>query len=234
MLQLVSSVATVIVATSLLSMCAQGVQGAQVKADVNVPKCPSTTSFMYDSGIPKNDPSCPKTEVTMCYTQNKLKIDFTAYDETNFYFDPKHKTNDDIWAYEVVEAFIYKGTDDPQTYFEYEASPNNVTFNAFIYNPSRTRASGSPFDHAYVEDPIGDGFEVNTVLDKKNKVWKSHNVIPLGIFNGESPKGSVWRMNFFRTVTSPKKYPDQQLCGWKNTKAANFHITKAFGTVAFV
>ncbi|KAJ2081767.1 hypothetical protein H4R24_002092 [Coemansia sp. RSA 988] len=203
-------------------------------ADISVPACPERTLFTFSAGIPDTDPKCPLTLVSMCYTSTQLQLDFTAYNETSFYFDPKQETNGDIWEYNVVEAFIYKGTDDPQTYFEYEANPNNVTFNAFIYNPSRTRANGAPFDHAYIADPFADGFAIDTKLDKRNHIWKSSNTIPLALFNGENPKGSSWRMNFFRTVTSPKTYPDQQLCGWKNTNAANFHITSAFGTVSFV
>ncbi|PIA18055.1 hypothetical protein COEREDRAFT_79999 [Coemansia reversa NRRL 1564] len=207
---------------------------SKYKADIRVPECPARTLFTFNTGIPESDPNCPLTLVSMCYTSTQLQLDFTAYNETNFYFDPKQETNEDIWEYEVVEAFIYKGTDDPQTYFEYEVNPNNVTYNSFVYNPSRTRADGAPFDHALIADPFADGFGVDTKLDKQNHTWKSTNTIPLALFNGENPKGSTWRMNFFRTVTSPKTYPDQQLCGWKNTNAANFHITSAFGTVSFV
>ncbi|KAJ2796710.1 hypothetical protein H4R20_005443, partial [Coemansia guatemalensis] len=203
-------------------------------ADISVPECPARTVFTFSTEIPGSQPRCPSTQVSMCYTSTQLQLDFTAYQEKNFYFDPTQETNGDIWEYEVVEAFIYKGTDDPQTYFEYEVSPNNVTYNAFVYNPSRTRAAGAPFDHAFISNPFADGFAVNTELDKKKHIWKSSNTIPLALFNGENPKGSSWRMNFFRTVTSPKTYPDQQLCGWKNTNAANFHITSAFGKVSFV
>ncbi|KAJ2724302.1 hypothetical protein GGI07_002076 [Coemansia sp. Benny D115] len=213
-----------------VAVLASAVQGA----DVNVPACPATTSFNFNVGIPDLNPSCPQTTVTMCYTSTSLHIDFTANGETSFYYDPAHKTNGDIWAYNVVEAFIHPGTDNPQTYFEYEASPNNITYNAFVYNPSRTRAAGTPFDHAFISAPFSDGFAINTVLDKSNNVWKSYNTIPLALFNGENPKGKTWRMNFFRTVTSPSKYPEQQLCGWKNTNAYNFHVTSAFGTIAFV
>ncbi|KAJ1718997.1 hypothetical protein LPJ53_006156 [Coemansia erecta] len=225
---------TRLLSSLLVCLTASALAFSANSADLKIPACPSTTSFTYNTGIPAKDPTCPLTKVTICYTPTQLHLDFEAYNETNFYFDSKQKTNDGIWAYEVVEAFISKGSDDPQTYFEYEVNPNNVTYNAIVYNPSRVRATGTPFEHAYITDPFGDGFAVNTVLDKKKSVWKSTNVIPLGLFNGENPKGSTWRMNFFRTVTSPKKYPDQQLCGWKNTHEANFHITSAFGKVKFV
>ncbi|KAJ2591934.1 hypothetical protein IWW49_001292 [Coemansia sp. RSA 1797] len=196
---------------TLLLLAATAVLACGV--DVKVPACPSTTSFTFNTGIPAVDPSCPLTE---------------------FYYDASQTTNGDIWEYEVVEAFIYKGADDPQTYFEYEVNANNVTYNAFVYNPSRVRKEGAPFDHAFVMDPFGDGFEVDTRVNKKAQLWHTSSVIPLALFNGENPRGSTWRMNFFRTVTGPSTFPNQQLCGWKNTNAANFHITSAFGRVKFV
>ncbi|KAJ2492591.1 hypothetical protein IWW37_001346 [Coemansia sp. RSA 2050] len=201
--------------------------------DLKVPKCPSTVSAKFTTQIPLGA-ACPQTNVDLCYTNTALSLVFTALGETNFYFDPKQTTNDNIWEYEVMEAFIHKGSDDPQTYFEYEVSPNNVTFNAFIFNPSRVRKAHAPFDHAYIAEPFNDGFTVSTVLDKKSKKWTSHSTIPLALFNGENPHGTTWRMNFFRTITSPSTFPNQQLCGWKNTGQANFHITPAFGTVQLV
>ncbi|KAJ2642077.1 hypothetical protein GGF44_001833 [Coemansia sp. RSA 1694] len=202
-------------------------------SDLKVPKCPSTSSAKFTTQIPSGT-ACPQTKVALCYTDTSLDLVFTAHGETDFYFNSTQTTNGDIWKYEVMEAFIYKGADDPQTYFEYEVSPNNVTFNAFIYNPSRVRKANAAFDHAYIAEPFKDGFAVNTVLDRANKRWTSHSTIPLALFNGENPRGTTWRMNFFRTITSPSKYPDQKLCGWKNTGQANFHITPAFGTVKFV
>ncbi|KAJ2596418.1 hypothetical protein H4R99_004931 [Coemansia sp. RSA 1722] len=203
------------------------------KIDLAVPRCPATAPAKFTTQVPSGSP-CPQTQVDLCYTDTSLNLKFTARGETNFHFDPSQTTNGDIWEYEVMEAFIHKGYNDPQTYFEYEVSPNNVTYNSFVYNPSRVRAAGQPFDHAFVTDPFADGFKVNTVLDKTNKVWTSESSIPLALFNGEDPRGSVWRMNFFRTITGPDTFPNQQLCGWKNTNLANFHVTPVFGTVLFV
>ncbi|KAJ1831452.1 hypothetical protein IWW55_003532 [Coemansia sp. RSA 2706] len=202
--------------------------------DAFVPACPAQASLKFNTGIPNPDPSCPDTHVSLCYTATHLMLDFAVLNETNFYYDPSQSTNGDIWEYEVVEAFIYRGLDDPQTYFEYEVNANNVTYNAFVYNPSRVRKDGAPFDHAFIENPFADGFAVDTKVYKPEQAWYASSAIPLALFNGENPKGSVWRMNFFRTVTSPSTYPDQQLCGWKNTGAANFHITGAFGKLKFM
>lgn len=222
----VSAVA-VVAASSLVS--------ASKVPSVNVPACPGVGTIKYSKSVP-DQTAFPLTKVDLCYTDTSLALTFTAYNETNFYFDPEQGTNDDIWAYEVMEAFIYKGTGDPQTYLEFEISPNNVTYQAFVYNPSKVRAEGAPFDHFFVTDPTADGFSATTTLDKPAERWVSSVKIPLGLFNvdGGTAKGTKWRMNFFRTITSPSTYPDQELGAWSPPDKASFHITKFLGNVKFV
>lgn len=204
-------------------------------AAVKVPCCPRKATITYDKSVPDKTPF-PLTQVDLCYTADSLELTLTAYNETSFYFDPSHGTNDDIWAYEVMEAFIHRGTRDPQTYLEFEVSPNNVTYQAFIYNPSKVRAEGAPFDHLFVSDPAADGFSARTTLDREAETWVSEARVPLGLFNvdrGEA-KGTEWRMQFLRTVTSPETFPDQELGAWNPPDVASFHITPEFGHVEFV
>ncbi|KAM3453491.1 hypothetical protein MY3296_003722 [Beauveria thailandica] len=202
---------------------------------VKVPACPAVGTVRFDESVPDRK-EFPATQVDLCYTDTELAITFTARNETNFYFDPKQGTNGDIWEYEVMEAFIYKGTDDPQTYLEFEVNPNNVTYQAFVYNPSKERAEGTPFDHAFISDPGADGFSAVTTLDKAKETWVSAVKIPLGLFNVDKgkAKGTKWRMNFFRTVVSPESYPEQGLGAWSVPDKASFHISKYFGNVDFV
>ena len=202
---------------------------------VDVPSCPRVGSIVYSKSVPDLTPF-PRTQVDLCYTDDSLELSFTAYDEVNYFFNASQGTNDDIWEYEVMEAFIYKGTEDPQTYVELEVNPNNVTYQAFVYNPSKTREAGAPFDHFFVSDPATDGFKSKTVLNKTAQTWKSTLTVPLGIFNVDvgKAKGTSWRMNFFRTVVSEEIYPNQILGGWGVPDQASFHITKYFGKVKFI
>ncbi|KAM3524769.1 hypothetical protein NHJ13051_004368 [Beauveria bassiana] len=202
---------------------------------VSVPACPAVGTVRFDESVPDRK-EFPATQVDLCYTDTELAITFTARNETNFYFDPKQGTNGDIWEYEVVEAFVYKGTDDPQTYLEFEVNPNNVTYQAFVYNPSKERAEGTPFDHAFISAPAADGFSAVTTLDKAKETWVSAVKMPLGLFNVDrgKAKGTKWRMNFFRTVVSPESYPEQGLGAWSVPDKASFHISKYFGNVNFV
>ena len=202
---------------------------------LEVPACPSVGSVEYSKSVPDLD-DFPLTQVDLCYDNDAIQLTFTAYNETNFYTNESYGTNDPIWEYEVMEAFIYKGTEDPQTYLELEISPRNVTFQAFIYNPSKVRAEGAPMDTMFVADPITDGLTATTELDKPGETWVSSVRVPLGFFNVDSgnAKGTKWRMNFFRTVVEPDTFPDQLLGAWSPTDEASFHKTPFFGNIEFV
>ncbi|KAJ9161270.1 Carbohydrate-binding domain, family 9-like, subgroup [Coniochaeta hoffmannii] len=202
---------------------------------LRVPGCPKTGSVTYNKSVPdKRD--FPTTKVDLCYTDDALEITFTAKQETSFYFNASQGTNEPIWQYEVMEAFIYQGTNDPQTYLEFEVNPNNVTFQAFIYNPSKVRTLGAPFDTFFITQPLVDGLTAETAFDKPAETWVSAASIPLGLFNVDKgkAKGTDWRMNFFRTVVSPDTFPDQLLGAWSVPDQASFHMTPFFGNVHFV
>ncbi|KAJ1919880.1 hypothetical protein H4219_001660 [Mycoemilia scoparia] len=213
------------------------VEATSHRPDLRVPACPRKATASFDKTLPDNKPF-PKTSVDLCYTNSALKLVFTATGESKYYVDEKQGTNDEIWRYEVMEAFISRGSEDPATYLEFEINPKNVTYQAFVYNPTRVRAENAPFDHFFVSDPIGDGLVAKTTTDAAKKLWVSDVTIPLALFNAESDvfrlRGSQWRMNFFRTITNETLYPDQILGAWKSPGKASFHITPAFGHITFI
>ncbi|KAK4495038.1 hypothetical protein PRZ48_013365 [Zasmidium cellare] len=198
---------------------------------LEVPACPDKGTITYNQSVPdKTD--FPKTQVDLCYGDKSISITFTAYEETNFYYNSSYTTNDPIYEYEVMETFIARGTNDPQTYLEFEVAPNNVTFQAFIFNPSKS----SPLDTAYLTTPLDDGLSATTTLDKPGQTWTSKVEVPLGLFNVDEgqAKGTEWRMNFFRTVVSPSTFPEQELGAWSPPDGDSFHVTPFFGDVRFV
>ncbi|KAI1433468.1 hypothetical protein GGR50DRAFT_503312 [Xylaria sp. CBS 124048] len=204
---------------------------------LKVPSCTDGKgSIQYNRSVPSGKKDFPRTHVDMCYTDTAIQITFTALDEVNFYYNASQTTNDPIYNYEVMEAFIYRGTNDPQQYLEFEVNPNNVTWQAFIYNPSKVRAQGAPFDQCMLKTPLVDGLVASTRLDRDAKTWVSDASIPLGLFNIDEglAKGTEWRMNFLRTVVSPATFPNQTLGAWNPPDEANFHITPLFGNVYFV
>ena len=153
---------------------------------------------------------------------------FSEYNPTNNTMTLEHR--------QPLETLVYHGHADPQTYLEFEVSPNNVTFQAFIYNPSKLRAPGAPFDTFFITEPLVDGLTANSTLDVPGETWTSEVSIPLGLFNVDEGQaaGTKWRMNFFRTVVAPDTFPDQELGAWNPTNMSNFHETPFFGDVRFV
>ncbi|KAI0970841.1 hypothetical protein F4678DRAFT_434882 [Xylaria arbuscula] len=204
---------------------------------LDVPSCDKGVgTAQYNRSVPNGEDEFPLTQVDLCYTDAELKITFTAFQEVNFFYNESQTTNDPIYEYEVMEAFIYKGTNDPTQYFEFEVSPNNITWQAFIYNPSKLRSTGAPFDNGQLTAPIVDGLVTSTTLDRNASVWVSNASLPLALFNvdaGEA-QGTKWRMNFLRTVVAPDTFPDQGLGAWNPTNQSNFHETPFFGHVSFV
>ncbi|KAI2602314.1 hypothetical protein GGR54DRAFT_624752 [Hypoxylon sp. NC1633] len=203
---------------------------------MTAPSCSAGSGTVhYDKSVPDKG-QFPKTQVDVCYDDTSVHVTFTAFEETNYYFNASQGTNDPIWQYEVMEGFIYRGTNDPQTYLEFEVNPNNVTFQAWIFNPSKVRAADHPLDTSYLTQPLIDGISAQTTLSKAAQKWTSSAKIPLGLFNVDNgqAKGTLWRMNFFRTVVAPATYPDQLLGAWSPTNESNFHMTPFFGHVSFV
>ena len=221
--------------TTLLLAASAAIPALAAVPSLDVPACPEKGVIQYDKSVP-NLTAFPLTEVRLCYDTTAIFIDFTAFNETNFFYNASQTTNDPIYNYEVMEAFIYRGTNDPQTYLEFEVSPANVTFQAFIYNPTKVRATGAPFDTFYVAEPLVDGLNSTTTLDRPGQTWTSNARIPLGLFNVDNgtAAGTQWRMNFFRTVVAPETFPDQLLGAWNPPDEASFHKTPFFGNVNFV
>uniref|UniRef100_A0A093VJ14 Carbohydrate-binding domain-containing protein n=1 Tax=Talaromyces marneffei PM1 TaxID=1077442 RepID=A0A093VJ14_TALMA len=206
---------------------------AQLVPALKVPECPGQGVATFNESNPDHAPF-PLTKVSLCYTLTFLELKFEAYNEESFFFNPDHKINDDIWQYEVMGIFISPGPNDPATYLEVDVSPNNVTYQAFIFNPTRVHAAGTPFDRFLVGDPKTDGIEASTHLDREAQIWTSLVQIPLTLFNVEDPQGSLWRINFFRTVTSPELFPDRRLGAWALTDQPHLHVTPCFGKVTFI
>ncbi|KAK8044851.1 hypothetical protein PG993_004875 [Apiospora rasikravindrae] len=202
---------------------------------LQVPACPQLGVASFKKTVP-DQKDFPPTEVALCYGDDSIDLAFTAHNETNFYYDPSQGTNEAIWEYEVMETFIALGDKDPQTYLEFEVNPNNVTFQAFIYNPTKVRADGAPFETFYINNTLEAGFTASTLLVQNQQLWGSSVSIPLGLFNVESgtAKGTKWRMNFFRTVVAQDTFPNQTLGAWSSPNKASFHITPFFGHVEFI
>ncbi|KAI7785883.1 domon-like type 9 carbohydrate-binding module domain [Diaporthe eres] len=226
----------ILVVLMVLFSAVPGMLGQYVtRPALEVPACPTLGTVSYNTSVPDAG-AFPLTQVDLCYDDSSIHIKFTAFEEKDFYYNQSLTTNEEIYNYEVMEAFIHRGTCDPQTYLEFEVAPNNVTFQAFIYNPSKVREAGAAFDHFYITDLAADGIYASTTLDYADELWVSKVQIPLGLFNVDNgtAQGTEWRMNFFRTVTGPSTFPNQSYGSWSPPDKVNFHMTPFFGDVTFI
>ncbi|KAI9205636.1 uncharacterized protein BJ171DRAFT_422936 [Polychytrium aggregatum] len=183
----------------------------------------------------------PPATVQLCYNQTNLNMKFVASGEPSYYVNSTLGHNDNIWAYTVMETFLQTGTDDPSNYLEFEVAPNGVTYSSFVYNPSLVRAAGAPFGHFFV--PVYDngnqgafiGISANTNTNPAAKTWSSQVSFPLSLFNVNSPEGTFWRMNFFRTVMVQDNTQNwvQHYGAWNAPNVVSFHIVPCFGRFLF-
>jgi hypothetical protein len=201
---------------------------------LNVPSCPVKTFFKFNTSAPDGTPF-PLTEFRICWGWDGFSIDFYGSDEMTWLFNPNYTTNDPIYQYEAIQVLIAPGTENPATYLELDIAPNNVTYSAIVYNPSFIRWPGQPFDKALLNGPA-DGIYANTVLEPQFKTWRTYMEIPFSLFNivGGQGNGTQWRMNFARTVTTPKTFPKQTLGAWSPPDEASIHKSPFFGHVTFV
>lgn len=83
---------------------------------------------------------------------------------------------------------------------------------------------------------MAQGLTAATTLYPDEETWVSAVQVPLGLFNVDAgtARGTRWRMNFFRTVTSASAFPTQLYGAWSAPNETNFHMTPFFGHVDFV
>ncbi|OQR94906.1 hypothetical protein THRCLA_08068 [Thraustotheca clavata] len=202
---------------------------------IDVPSCPSTIQADISQRLVDRSPF-PQTHVDICYTDTSIELSFHAKEQINFMTNPEYGYNDNIWQYNVMETFISLGTQDPATYFEFEVSPTNQSYGAFVFNPHKDFSSpiGHFFVGANVDEARSFGISVSTQSNEETQMWSANASFPLTLFNVDIPQGTTWRMNFFRKITSPSIFPAQDCGAWNAPNQYNFHETPCFGLVRFV
>lgn len=167
------------------------------------------------------------TSVTAYFDDSHLTILFSAADDAIVATHAAHDAP--LYEEDVVEAFL--APDDPTGYFELEVSPRGTTFDARIESPDGVRETMRT-DLGWTCDGLvaavrklflPDGsIAVDTVLR-----------IPFASLAHATPRaGEAWRANFFRIDRHPA---GDEYSAWQPTllEPADFHVVRAFGTLAF-
>ena len=165
-----------------------------------------------------------ESEVKACWDRDAIYFRFSCVDDHIVASMTEH--DDPIYNEDVVEVFLSE-TGSLTEYKEFEVSPANVRFDAFIRNPSKKGIGIEVRTEWHAE-----GWETRVYGSAEEGrlvyVWR----IPFGNFGGTPPAGAEWRMNCYR-IDRGKDGRDQYLA-WSPTGEVNFHNSDSFGILRFV
>ncbi len=169
-----------------------------------------------------------QTTVRLAWDEEALYVAFEALDpEISERFAER---DDPIYEHEAVELFLMPRRDGPYEgpYFELQASPGGVRFDASFVGPRRG------MDRSF-DPPFEVGTTIHGSLDGKpgDQKWISEWRIPWSsLEGGPGPEaGEIWRANLFRIDRSRGRPDDYQ--AWSPPLAGDFHRTKRFGFLEF-
>lgn len=141
------------------------------------------------------------------YTQLNLKPDPTTDVETN-----------ELWHWDVAEAFIGSDFRDIRRYKEFEVSPQDEWVDLDI-NLDRQQ---DPHDWKW-----NSGFKVATRIDPATHKWYGFMKIPYSSVDSRSASvGNLLRVNFF---LSEGAAPNHKAIAWQPTHRKTFHTPEVFG-----
>ena len=222
-----------------------------------------TTIFINKLSNGQGD-SLSSSSIGICYNNNGIIINNIGYNQ-NYYNGNYSKCNDPIYNLDVNEVFItpYIENDNdngPYCYNEIDMSPNNIMFEAGIYNPNLNHTGLS----SSLRNCDKSGIIHESLLDLSNSIWNSKLQIPWSILycplgcplqsyqdicnnnnNNYGLIGNIFRVNFYRineiksTLQCSSGYSSPQTCeynAWNptNTYPPSFHEPKYFGYLILV
>ena len=165
-----------------------------------------------------------KTEIRTRWTKQNLYILFICpYEELNLKPAPttSAETNE-LWNWDVAEAFIGSDFKNIRRYKEFEVSPQAEWVDLDID----------------LDDPHHDGWkwnsglEVSSRIDEVSHVWYGAMRIPYSAIDTRPPTvGNSLRINFFR-CQGPT--PTRHYIAWQAPMSGSFHVPERFGIIRLV
>jgi alpha-galactosidase len=155
-----------------------------------------------------------ETEVRLLWSPDFLFIQFRARYREIYVFPDANSRRDQLWLRDVAEVFIQPGSEEPQTYKEFEISPNGDWLDLDI-------APGRKSD-------LLCNLKSRVIRNPEAHIWVAELAIPMACLTPRSDPDMVWRLNFFR-VEGPE--PNRFYSAWRptNTAQPNFHVPAVFG-----
>jgi hypothetical protein len=163
-----------------------------------------------------------RTEIRSRWTQKYLYFLFICPYE-KLYLKPQPRTEsetNELWNWDVAEAFIGSDFANIRHYKEFEVSPQAEWVDLDIDLSKPHHEDGWVWNS---------GFKVAARIDEEKKVWYACMRIPYASVDTKpAAAGNVLRANFFRAQGPP---PDRIEICWQATHRRTFHVPEAFGTL---
>jgi hypothetical protein len=163
-----------------------------------------------------------RTEVRSRWTPNNLYFLFLCpYTEQNLKPEPKTdvETNQ-LWNWDVAEAFIGSDFEHIRRYKEFEVSPRGEWVDLDINLDAPRHEDGWTWNS---------GFQAAGRIDPGRKIWYAFMRIPYASIDSRpAAEGNVLRINFFLSE-GPRS--NRKALTWQPTHQRTFHVPEAFGTL---
>jgi hypothetical protein len=180
--------------------------------------------YMEDNAHGKADPKY-RTEIRIRWTNQNLYLLYVCpYEELNL--KPNPRTNaetNELWNWDVAEAFIGSDFNDIRRYREFEISPQGewIDLDVDLHKPHH-------------EDgwTWNSGMEVSARIDRAAHVWYGAMRIPYSAIDSRpAAAGNVLRINLFRSQ-GPATAPHE--IAWQAPMSNTFHVPERFGLLELV
>jgi hypothetical protein len=184
----------------------------------------SAPVYMDSDAHGKPDPKY-RTEIHTRWTNKYLYILFICpYEE--LYLKPNPVTSaetNELWNWDVAEAFIGSDFKDIRRYKEFEISPRGEWVDLDIDLNKPHHEDGWTWNS---------GMEVSARIDDAAHIWYGAMKIPYSAIDTRPPApGNVLRINLFRSQ-GPSSARHQ--LAWQAPMRNSFHVPERFGTLTLV
>jgi hypothetical protein len=166
-----------------------------------------------------------RTEVRTRWTKDNLYFLFMCpYEQLHLKPAPNtaRETNE-LWNWDVAEAFIGSDFADIKRYKEFEVSPQGewIDLDIDLHNP-----------HHEAGWTWNSGFEVKASIDRERHIWYGAMRIPFSAIDARPPvAGNTLRLNLFRSQGAPEQLHE---ITWQAPMSKTFHVPERFGLLKLV
>ena len=215
-----------LIAVSFLWSQSAVLTSRKAPADVELTADPASAfwrgapSIVTDTDYNGNRVPNHRMEVRSRWTQNHLYLLFISqYEALNLKQGPTtSEETQQLWNWDVAEAFIGSDFSDIARYKEFQVSPQGEWVDLDIDRSPQKRGGGSAWNS---------GFQVKARVDAPNKTWYGEMKIPFQSLGGAPPAaGRELRAGFFRIAGFA---PDKKHVSWQPTGGRTFHVPEKFG-----